>query len=168
MEISLWLDSYDDIFSDFDSRNYQKRRISEDFLDELKASIKYRNDKQEALVLLLPKELRKAEIEREIISGLKEQFHSRYDTYANKMRKISRKGYALVIAGIVTMLVDSYISFKGYRSYPMTILHVLLEPAGWFLIWNGLDSLLYDYRTVAKDVSFYNAARHMNVHFRDF
>ena len=36
-DISLWLDDYDDLFSDFDSRNYLKRRVSEDFLEELKS-----------------------------------------------------------------------------------------------------------------------------------
>lgn len=28
IEINLWLDSYDDMYSDFDSRQYEKRRIS--------------------------------------------------------------------------------------------------------------------------------------------
>ena len=53
-EISLWLDSYDDIYSDFDSRHYLKRRISKDFIDELEASLKYRTGRVENLILLLP------------------------------------------------------------------------------------------------------------------
>ena len=34
-EISLWLDTYDDIFSDFDPRPYSQREMSEDFLKEI-------------------------------------------------------------------------------------------------------------------------------------
>ena len=33
-EISLLLDSYDDIFSDFDPRPYNQRALSQDFLAE--------------------------------------------------------------------------------------------------------------------------------------
>ena len=40
-ELNLWLDSYDDIYSDFDSSHYLKRRISEDFLYELRTEMKY-------------------------------------------------------------------------------------------------------------------------------
>lgn len=35
-EISLVLDTYDDIFSDFDPRPYGERALSSDFLDEAK------------------------------------------------------------------------------------------------------------------------------------
>ena len=34
--ISLWIDSYDDIFSDFDPRPFSARNISDDFLYEVK------------------------------------------------------------------------------------------------------------------------------------
>lgn len=59
-EISLWLDSYDDIYSDFDSHHYLKRRISEDFLHELRVEMKYKEHHGGDLVLLLPQERRDA------------------------------------------------------------------------------------------------------------
>ena len=42
VEINLWLDSYDDIYSYFESRHYLKRRISEDFLHEFRTEMKYK------------------------------------------------------------------------------------------------------------------------------
>ncbi len=57
-ELSLWLDEYADIYSDFDSRHYSKRRISTDFLNELKTALKYKDEKSDTLVLILPKEKR--------------------------------------------------------------------------------------------------------------
>jgi hypothetical protein len=35
-EISIWLDSYNDIFSDFDSRPFSERTVSDDFLSEVR------------------------------------------------------------------------------------------------------------------------------------
>ena len=49
-ELSIWLDSYDDIYSDFDSRQYLKRRVSEDFLYELKNAFRYKKEKINDLV----------------------------------------------------------------------------------------------------------------------
>lgn len=54
-ELELWLDSYDDIYSDFDSRHYLERRISEDFLHELRIEIKYSEQHASDMVLLLPR-----------------------------------------------------------------------------------------------------------------
>ena len=54
-ELELWLDSYDDIYSDFDSRHYLKRRISEDFLHELRTEMKYNEQHASDMVLLLPR-----------------------------------------------------------------------------------------------------------------
>ncbi len=33
-EVSIWIDTYDDVFSDFDSRPYSQRAISDDFIRE--------------------------------------------------------------------------------------------------------------------------------------
>jgi hypothetical protein len=51
-EISLWLDNYDDIYSDFDSRHFLKRRISEDFLHELRLSKKYKRERGDRPVVV--------------------------------------------------------------------------------------------------------------------
>jgi hypothetical protein len=53
-ELSLWLDYYDDVYADFDSRHYGKRRISDDFLFELRNALKYREERVNDLFLLLP------------------------------------------------------------------------------------------------------------------
>jgi len=52
------LDYYDDIYSDFDSRHYLKRRISEDFLFELRNALKYKRERVLDLLLLLPEQVR--------------------------------------------------------------------------------------------------------------
>jgi hypothetical protein len=35
LDLSLWLDDYNDIYPEFDSRNYFKRRVLNDFVSEM-------------------------------------------------------------------------------------------------------------------------------------
>ena len=39
-QISLWLDDYADIFSDFDPRPFSQRALSDDFLNEAKKVVR--------------------------------------------------------------------------------------------------------------------------------
>ena len=72
-ELNLWLDSYDDIYSDFDSRDYLKWRISEDFLYELRTEMKYNEHHTGDMVLLLPQQQRDETVGKIILKyyGLK-------------------------------------------------------------------------------------------------
>jgi len=58
-ELSLWLDSYDDIYSDFDARTLLKRRVSEDFIHEL--GIAFRRREENTRIFLLRKKISSAE-----------------------------------------------------------------------------------------------------------
>lgn len=64
-EVSLWLDSYDDIFSDFDPRPYSQRALSDDFLEEAKKAVKEKKTGELELRLLVPHSQR--DLEKEII-----------------------------------------------------------------------------------------------------
>ena len=37
--VSIWIDSYDDVFSDFDPRSYDERNISDDFLNWFQSAL---------------------------------------------------------------------------------------------------------------------------------
>jgi len=86
-ELSLWLDYYDDIYSDFDSRHYLRRRISEDFLHELRMAKKYKKERATDLLLLLPQDKREDESEKIIISSLKDFFTDQFRNNNDKYRK---------------------------------------------------------------------------------
>jgi len=75
LDLGLWLQDYDDIYSDFDSRNYLKRRVSADFINELRISLKNKNEKIiNDLVLLLPREKRDPGSEQKITRNLQNYF----------------------------------------------------------------------------------------------
>lgn len=166
-ELSLWLDSYDDIFSDFDSRHYLKRRISEDFIEELQMSLKYRHEQPDSLILLLPEAQRNAEVEKEISVSIKEQLRDRIEILQNKSGKTRMRGTALLVSGMLIMLLDSLIVWKIQSHYPGVVLRIVMEPAGWFMIWNGLDYLVYEYRSIKKETAFYKTIERLGLHFKN-
>jgi hypothetical protein len=166
-ELSLWLDSYDDIYSDFDSRRYHKRRISEDFVDELKAALKYRPEHPDAMILLLPAKDRDANVENEIVSSLKTQLDQRQRNWNAKAGSIRRRGFIMLLSGVLVMVADSIIAYKAQPDYLTGLVRIIMEPAGWFLTWSGLDFLLYEYRALRKENSIYKTIAQLSIHFKD-
>ncbi len=166
-ELSLWLDSYDDIFSDFDSRHYHKRRVSEDFIEELRETLKYKTERFNELVLLLPAGLRKKENETEIAASIHDQFRNRFDSLHKKEKRVYKRGIVFVTAGILLMAIDSYITFLGYKAFPVMVMRIIIEPAGWFLMWNGLDLLLYNFRKAKTETEFYRIISEFKIQFKD-
>lgn len=166
-ELSLWLDSYDDIYSDFDSRHYLKRRVSEDFLYELRNALRYKKEKINDLFLLLPSERRDEMSEKIIIDSLQDFFREQHRYAGDKCRCKFYSGLWLLIAGVIVMSVNSFIGYRtGRDTFPLNALQVLLEPAGWFLIWAAMDFLFYDYKDLLKERNFYRELAAMAIHFR--
>jgi hypothetical protein len=166
-DLSLWLDDYHDLYSDFDSRHYLKRRISEDFIDELKSALTYRKESPEALVLLLPAPARNPEAESLIPQSVKEQFRGRLDILGQKASNAMKHGIQLLLAGIAIMIIDSIIFYKSEPTYLAGLASIIMEPAGWFMIWNGLEFLIYKYRSIKKEMSFYETVVRLSIRFED-
>lgn len=166
-EISLWLDSYDDIYSDFDSRHYLKRRISEDFVDELRIAFKYKHEQPEAVSLFLPSAKRNPEIENAITISIKEQLTDRREILDTKLQKVWLWGVSLSVAGLLIMLIDSIIVYRAGTNYLGALVKVVMEPAGWFMIWRGLDLLTYDYTRTKREWRFYTAIERLHLYFKD-
>ena len=92
LDLSLWLDDYDDIYSDFDSRNYLKRRVSSDFINELRISLKNKNEKINDLVILLPQGKRDTSTEQKITRNLKNYFNRQLYLNTEKYNKDLKRG----------------------------------------------------------------------------
>ena len=106
-ELSLWLDSYNDIYSDFDNRNFNRRRISEDFLHELRMELKYGGYHSTHMVLLLPQQGRLEEQEKLIAMSLNELFTLRFHIHKDKCRKKINNAFVLLIMGVIVILLNS-------------------------------------------------------------
>ena len=165
-ELSLWLDYYDDIYSDFDSRHYLRRRISEDFLHELRMAKKYKPRNITDLVLLLPAEKRSEESERIIASSLKDFFKDQFQVQNDNYKRKLNRGLLMMIIGLLIMVANSYINFKNLHTLFISIIKTVLDPAGWFLLWFGFDFLFYDLVELKKEREFFVELSEANIHFK--
>lgn len=164
-EVKLWLDSYDDIYSDFDSRHYLKRRISEDFLYELRNELKITETEIKSIILLLPQNKRNTASEKIIAKGLAEYFKTQYTFHEKKCKDKLRQGILLFIIGFAIMLLNSLFSFNYKESFLIIFLRILLEPAGWFLLWAAFDFLYYDFAKIKKVKNSFQLLSNVEIKF---
>jgi hypothetical protein len=168
IEISLWLDSYNDIFSDFDPRPFQGRMLSDDFILGARKACKEKGGAIQTFKLLLPKKMRKESDEKHISTRISEYFHHKYQQLHVNATQVKRKGFYFVITGIALMLLASYISFLKSDKYFGHILLVLFEPAGWFMLWSDLDQLVYMLPKLKADLNFYSAMSKVHINFASY
>ena len=65
VDISIWIDSYSDMFSDFDPRSFSERTISNDFIAQLKKVSRDTKGKVSVLKLLVPVGMQKDDHEKD-------------------------------------------------------------------------------------------------------
>jgi hypothetical protein len=164
-DISIWIDIYDDIFSDFDPRNFSERNISDDFLYEVKRVSLESNFHIGELKLLIPEKNRNAETENTITKRLHSHFKKSYTVFQGKMKSNRKKGLLLSLIGMVMMVGANYVSSLRSESFLMHSLLVLLEPAGWFMVWVGLENLFGTSRELKPEFDFYNKLSKSKIEF---
>jgi len=165
-EVSLWLDTYDDLYSDFDPRPFGKRLVSLDFINELRRNTREFSSGPIQLALYVPDALRKNEWEKEIKASLENYFIRQLSSAEHSLRRIVQQGIIMMLTGIALLLIASFVMFKSYSGFLPTALLVILEPAGWFLLWNGLDNIFYESRDKKRDLNFFTKMQDCEIQFR--
>jgi len=153
-EISLIIDTYEDIFSDFDPRPFTERALSDDFLLEAR---KASRDKEEGIQLkfLIPKELRNIEQEKRIVTRLRGHFKKHAEEKKKEFKDLIIQGISFLLLGILFMVLTTFILFRQENSSAfITFLSVLFEPAGWFLFWEGLDLIIFESKKIKPEYEF--------------
>jgi len=149
--VSLILDSYDDLFSDFDPRPYHERAISGDFLDECKRAARDKEQGME-LRLLIPHEKRKINEEVKIIKRFKSHFQKHFKEKGKEIINIRKEGIQWFLIGGAIIFASTFL----YRleGFLFNFLFVLSEPAGWFTLWTGLDKIFNESKKPEPDLGF--------------
>ncbi|OIO21985.1 hypothetical protein COV61_05355 [Candidatus Micrarchaeota archaeon CG11_big_fil_rev_8_21_14_0_20_47_5] len=150
-DISIAIDNYDDIFSDFDPRPYSSRQISEDFLREIERR-KLEGEKGEFEIrFYIKKERRKEATEEQITKRLQSYFRWKLKELKKEGGKAKSNGIRLVGAGLAVMLVQAYfVEFKIYEP-ASPLLDVLFVPFAWFAVWMGLEKLFWGMGEAEKE-----------------
>jgi len=141
-ELAVRLDTYDDIFSDFDPRPHSRRELSEDLIKEL--SRRYRENPKGDLELrfFIPAPARDARLEGVIRKRLKDHFMIERQKIQSQINDHRTKGLRYMAVGFGMLLAELYISFAQPTELWVKVMSVLLTPAGWFSLWTGMEKLV--------------------------
>jgi len=164
-ELSIWLDDYDDIFSDFDSRPIDERSLSDDFLVEVRKMVREKPSGRVELKLLIPTGKRKMELEAIAIKNLHTFFRHAANEIQHEMDKTRRRGFILSAIGFLVMIATAYIVSISDRSFFYTALQIVLEPSGWFMVWSGMDNIFYNARRRRPNLDFNTKMAHADIVF---
>lgn len=168
-EISLWIDSYNDLFSDFDPRPYQEKAISDDFLEELKRAAKDKPFDKIALKLLVPKDKRSFNDEKIIKERLEEHFNHRYELIMSEKRKIVRKGVFIALLGLILLFFVLYLwesipTHTILTDYPISVIELTM----WFLFWEGMSMAIFESKNLSHNLNFYKKMSNCDIKFLPF
>ena len=167
-EIGLVIDTYDDIFSDFDPRPYDHRIISDDFLFEIRRASKEKSFGVIELKFIIPAPQRKPEQEVLIRKRIREYFRAHYERVSTEVRNTKRTGAMMVGAGLVISLFTAVFVLPLEESILKYVALVLLEPAGWFTVWEGANKIVEGWKSMKSDLDFYKKMLRCEVSFNSY
>ena len=163
--VSIWLDRFEDVFSDFDSRPYAERSLSDDFIAEARKMTKEKPQGNFELKLLLPADKRNVEIEAVVIKNLRSHFRHFSQNIETEKKKLQKRGVLMAASGFLLMVAASYISSISGSNFYFHVLRIILEPSGWFIVWTGLDDILNGARKQKAELDFNLKMTHAKIEF---
>jgi hypothetical protein len=162
MEIVITLESYNDIFDDFDPRPFNERSLSADFINVLNERIKKVDFSRHInLILTMPKEQRSEKEERIIEKKLKDHFVTSSGYWKNRGKDMIGTSILYILGGLVI-----YIGGGMMDSYLHAIRQYLLIPA-WFLTWRALEIMIIDYPKAGSKKQFYDYISNARIEFKN-
>ncbi|MCX6768731.1 MAG: hypothetical protein NTY83_02730 [Candidatus Micrarchaeota archaeon] len=152
--IHMGLDSYDDIFSDFDPSPYSERLLSEDFIIEAKR--RYAETKKGGLELRfsLPGKLRSQKTEALIKRRLKQYFQMKVKDSEDEIGRSRARGAMYFGAGFVVLLTVAFVPGVEALEGVAHFIEILLVPIGWFGMFDGVELLIESPRKFEKEINF--------------
>lgn len=163
--VSITLDRYDDVFSDFDSRPFSERALSDDFIVEARKMAKEKPEGKIELELLLPADKRNHETEAIIVKNLHTHFRHFAHVIETEIKHTKRRGTILTVVGFMLMILAAYIISLSEKSFLFNSLRVVLEPSGWFMVWFGLEDIFYGSRKKKSELDFNLKMAHAQISF---
>lgn len=144
------LDTYDDLFSDFDPSPFETRILSDDFLRELKRRYAERGKGEFVINFTLPKATRSYKTESLIKKRIRDYFKTKLKTVDKARKEGMNNGLLRFTAGLAISL--GILIVPELETVPLV---TLLSVLTWFLLWTGYDNLLAASQKLRKKKSFY-------------
>lgn len=166
-EIAIVIDTWDDVFSDFDPRPLNERTLSEDFIQELKK--RYRETRRGDFVVTLyaPVSLKDEKSENMVEQRLKKHFRHRFLQRQKDIIRTRIRGVIFVIFGVcflALLMLMTY--FKIFKQLIVEILSIIFMPLGWFGIWEGFSKIVDTSPGVVQEESLFSKLSKANYQFK--
>ncbi len=142
-EMSIAIDTFEDIFSDFDPRDYTKRDLSDDLLNELKHRYKEAKSGQFEVIFHAPKMIHDETKEKIIVQRIKNHFRHIANQNKKDIDSLRRRGLLYIGVGVVILALFTFANYHDWLSdLNLEILGVLFVPLGWFGVWEGFSKVV--------------------------
>lgn len=164
-ELSIWLDSYNDIFSDFDSRPFSERALSDDFICEAKKIEKEKLSGAISLKLLMPSPRRQKAAETIIVRSIHARFRNLSLQLLRKIKRTKKIGALYSAIGLTAMIVANYLVNLQEKTFLINSLLIVLEPGGWYFVWTGLDLFFSGTHDKEEELDFNKRMAHSKIVF---
>ena len=166
-EIDIVIDTWDDIFSDFDPSPLSERTLSEDFIVELKKRYRETRKGDFAVTIYAPVSLKDARSETTIIQRLKRHFKHRSLQRQKEINLIRIKGVIFVLLGICFLTFLTLAAyFKLFNDLIIDILGIVVMPLGWFGIWEGFSKVVDTSPKFIQEELLYNKLARAQYRFK--
>lgn len=141
--ISIAIDTYDDIFSDFDPRDVVDRDLSEDFINELARRHRQGRKGKFDVVLVAPKSVENVAVEKKITARLNRYFHQKYLRYKKSIDELRIRGAIYIAFGMLLLAALTLIAYFGKMDrLAIELMGIIFMPLGWFGIWEGFSKIV--------------------------
>lgn len=141
--ISIAIDTYDDIFSDFDPRDILERDLSEDFINELARRHRQGTKGKFDVVLVAPKAIEDQAIEKKITARLNRYFHQKYLRYKKSIDELRKRGAIYIAFGMLLLAALTLLAYFGKMDrLRLELVGIIFMPLGWFGIWEGFSKIV--------------------------
>lgn len=164
--IEISLDTYGDIFNDWDHATYRKRDMDPElafFLEESSAEIPFRHGLD--VVFYLPRQ----EMDRRKEELIASVFKNYYDFYAAVERRTLQRTYRRMLNYIFSALLllsSTYLFNFWQETFFLAILSEGLTIGSWFCLWEAISFLLFERSEVYNKSRTYDRLAKSQVYFR--
>lgn len=155
-DISIAIDSWDDVFSDFDPSPLEQRILSEDFLLELKKRYRETQRGNYIITIYAPLSLKDEASERIISKRLKQYLKFRHLEIQKEINVGRRKGVIFIIVGMFFLANLTMVTYlKMLAPLVIDLLSIIVMPLGWFCVWEGFSRILEPSPLLKQDLELF-------------
>jgi len=165
-EIGIVIDTWDDIFSDFDPSPLTERTLSVDFIEEVKKRYRERTTGNVYLTVYAPKELSSVTTEKIVLERIKSYFDFKVKDVTTDRKREIRRGVIFCLWGFcILVLFGAVENFRLFGPVLTDLFKWPIDVSGWFLMFEGFTFFAIPAKEFDKEFDLYSKLRDAEYRF---